>query len=105
MTNRRDRGMKLEDFLKCKHRIDTNTSMTGLYCQDCGVDASVITYCENLQYFLKVLVAGMRDLTKAVDNEDWKGAMRLSAMSKRPMREMKEHLREFRIKKDPESPS
>lgn len=41
--------MKLEEFLKCEHDIDMNTSMTRLYCLRCGQDKNVIDYVKNLQ--------------------------------------------------------
>ena len=41
--------MKLEEFLKCEHDIDMNTSMTRLYCLKCGQDANVIDYVKMLQ--------------------------------------------------------
>ena len=41
--------MKLEEFLKCEHDIDMNTSMTRLYCLKCGQDKNVIDYVKKLQ--------------------------------------------------------
>jgi hypothetical protein len=45
--------MKIDDFLKCEHNIDINTSMTRLYCVKCGQDANVISYVKELRILLK----------------------------------------------------
>ena len=41
--------MSLEEFLKCEHDIDIDTSMTKLYCVKCGQDANVINHVKKLQ--------------------------------------------------------